>query len=103
MTRTELETLHRALLEIKTEGPLFRSNGICYNLHKLGAPTYEDLDDIFRAWPKCDTREKTAEECAYPIDDYENKEPWKNPLRHELLDFMIEYCRRSLTNETEDL
>lgn len=94
MNRIELETLHRALLKIKADGPAYNRAGICYNLRKLGAPSYGRIQDIFRAWPKCDPVERADYECAYPIDDHGYDKPWENPLRHELLDFMIEYCEK---------
>lgn len=103
MNRTELETLHRALLKIKTDGPVGKYAGICYSLKRLGAPSFGQIQDIFRAWPKCNPAERDDYECMYPVDDRGYKKLWDNPLRHELLDFMIEYCEKELANETEDL
>lgn len=98
MTRSEYNTLFLALLEIKMNGPVDRCFGICYGLDKLGAPSYERLEHIFRAWPECDPREKNEhEECVNPIPRKEGVGLWDDPLRHELLDFMIEYCEKELT------
>lgn len=97
MTRSEYNTLFLALLEIKVNGPVNRCCGICYNLDRLEAPSYGHLEHIFRAWPKCDPEELLDHECIYPIKRKEGIEPWDDPLRHELLEFMIEYCEEELT------
>jgi hypothetical protein len=97
MTDQDLKVLLFALLEIKHNGPADKEFGICWSLHKLGAPSYGNLEPIFRAWPKCDPEELEFDECCHPIKRKEGVSPWDNPLRHELLDFMIEYCEKELT------
>lgn len=99
MTRSEYNTLFLALLKIKVDGPVDKDFGICWSLYKLKAPSYERLEHIFRAWPKCDPEEKGEEheECVNPIKRKDGVSLWDDPLRYELLDFMIEYCEEELT------
>lgn len=106
MSPETLAAIHVALLSIRDSGPIYPGCGICGNI----IPNLLDEDDHteewamlkheigcwllkqFSSWPKY------GEDNIFPIPNYyTDDDKWNNPLRLELLNWLIERIETGAT------